>query len=247
MKTETTNGDISLSAAVLAPLNAIFEAQIHAARAFLNFVLQMGFRHRYSEAEKESLRQQLEATDPASPRHQELKHVLEEIAKTEDAAANVQPIVQKIENGEALTDEEDALWREYHRDYGELYQQCFRYIDGGGERRAINMPNLALLPIQPLTIDSAKFNFEMHVSDASGEYDQMGSVPGLEGVGRPWYLVKPRSIRGDITSAKTSESSKTIKIELNVKSGDMPYGLHKFLSSLTDVADDQQLKTSSTI
>ncbi len=36
---------ISLSAALLAPINSIFEAQIHSARAFLNFILQMGFRH----------------------------------------------------------------------------------------------------------------------------------------------------------------------------------------------------------
>lgn len=247
MKTETTNGDISLSAAVLAPLNAIFEAQIHSARAFLNFVLQMGFRHQYTDAEKTKLRQQLEVLDPASEHRQQLETILADIARAEEATKEIEPITHKVQRGEALTEHEDFRWREYHRGHGELYQQCLKYIDNRGLQRTINIPNLALLPVQPLSIDSAKFNFEMHVSDASGVYDQMGSVPGLEGIGRPWYLVKPKSIRGDITTAKTSESSKTIKIELNVKSGDMPYGLHKFLSSLTDVADDQQSKTSSTI
>ena len=36
---------ISLSQVLLAPLDAIFKAQIHAARSFLNLVLQMGYPH----------------------------------------------------------------------------------------------------------------------------------------------------------------------------------------------------------
>lgn len=37
---------ISLSQMLLAPLDAIFKAQIHAARSFLNLVLQIGYPHR---------------------------------------------------------------------------------------------------------------------------------------------------------------------------------------------------------
>lgn len=36
---------VSLSQALLAPLDAIFKAQIHAARSFLNLVLQIGYPH----------------------------------------------------------------------------------------------------------------------------------------------------------------------------------------------------------
>ena len=36
--------DISLSQAVLAPLDAIFKAQLHGARSFLNMLLQLGYR-----------------------------------------------------------------------------------------------------------------------------------------------------------------------------------------------------------
>ncbi len=36
---------ISLSQALLAPLDAVFKAQIHAARSFLNLLLQMGYPH----------------------------------------------------------------------------------------------------------------------------------------------------------------------------------------------------------
>ena len=43
-KNAKQDDQISLSAALLAPINSIFEAQIHSARAFLNFILQMGFR-----------------------------------------------------------------------------------------------------------------------------------------------------------------------------------------------------------
>lgn len=41
-----TISPISLSQALLAPLDAIFKAQIHAARSFLNLILQIGYPHR---------------------------------------------------------------------------------------------------------------------------------------------------------------------------------------------------------
>ncbi len=37
--------DISLSQAILAPLDALFKAQVHAARSFLNLLLQVGYPH----------------------------------------------------------------------------------------------------------------------------------------------------------------------------------------------------------
>jgi hypothetical protein len=37
--------EISLSQALLAPLDAIYKAQIHAARSFLNMILQLGYPH----------------------------------------------------------------------------------------------------------------------------------------------------------------------------------------------------------
>src|SRR3569833_22533 len=38
---------VSLSQALLAPLDSIFKAQIHAARSFLNLLLQLGYGHRW--------------------------------------------------------------------------------------------------------------------------------------------------------------------------------------------------------
>ena len=37
--------DVSLSAAILAPLTALVKAQVHNSRAFLNYLLQLGYRH----------------------------------------------------------------------------------------------------------------------------------------------------------------------------------------------------------
>lgn len=37
--------DISLSQAILAPLDALFKAQVHSARSFLNLLLQIGYPH----------------------------------------------------------------------------------------------------------------------------------------------------------------------------------------------------------
>lgn len=46
---KSNSGDVSrltLSQAVLAPINSILQAQVHASRSFLNLVLQMGFGHK---------------------------------------------------------------------------------------------------------------------------------------------------------------------------------------------------------
>lgn len=43
--TPAAEANISLSQAVLAPLDAIFKAQLHAARSFLNMLLQLGYPH----------------------------------------------------------------------------------------------------------------------------------------------------------------------------------------------------------
>src|SRR5260221_13013910 len=43
---EADESVVSLSQMILAPLDAIFKAQVHAARSFLNFVLQLSYPHR---------------------------------------------------------------------------------------------------------------------------------------------------------------------------------------------------------
>ena len=87
-KNDGDNLDISLSAAILAPLNAIFEAQVHAARAFLNFILQMGFRHEYTPEDKAELNKDREKN----------KVILDEIEKRD------------IDKKESLNLKKEVIW-----------------------------------------------------------------------------------------------------------------------------------------
>lgn len=243
-KTETPENrdnpqELSLSAALLAPVNSIFEAQIHAARAFLNFILQMGFRHKYSREEKAELESRMKTLDKNHESFPEVKETLEMIRKQEEADEKVKPLLEKARMTPAqLTEDEKRQIQDYMRQHGDLFLQCIPYLDPFGKLHKIYIPNLALLPIKPLTIESAKFNYEMYVSDASQTFDQMGAVKGLSEKERPWYLINPKSVRGTITSSEVGESSKTIKIEMSIKSGDIPYGLHQLLAALTNIAQD---------
>ncbi|MGE0076722.1 MAG: DUF2589 domain-containing protein [Bacteroidales bacterium] len=212
--------EITLSAALLAPLNGIFEAQIHAARAFLNFILQMGFRHKYSEREIEILKQNPE-NDP----------IIKEIDEEKAAKKRIKVLEEKkIAEGNLSQVETEELWTLKQR-WDDLYFQKFDFLDSNGKSSSIFIPNLALLPIKPLAVDNAKFKFNLSVSSSTKDYNQMGTANGAEKK-RPWYLIDPKSIRGEF--AKNESSEKTIQIEVSVSATEMPYGLDKLLTSLTN-------------
>jgi hypothetical protein len=221
-KTQPKNKDaeqgdsITLSAALLAPLNAIFEAQVHAARAFLSFVLQMGFRYQYTAKEKADLRK-----EPSKNRE-----ILSEIEGEENAKKRI----SELELKEVLTDKEKKeLWA-LKIEWDELRMQKFDYFDDRGNPTSIYIPNLAILPIKPLGVESANFKFELNVKTFTEDYNQMGSVKGAASE-RPWFLIKPKRIKGEFGRSEGNE--KSIKIEVNVSATDMPYGLDKLLTSLT--------------
>jgi hypothetical protein len=207
---------ITLSAALLAPLNAIFEAQVHAARAFLSFILQMGFRYQYSEKEKDELKK-----DPDKN-----KELLDEIEAVDVAKKRI----LELESKDTLTIKETKeLWA-LKVEWDELRMQKFDYFDDKGNPTSIYIPNLAILPIKPLGVENANFKFELNVKKFTEDYNQMGTVKGASGE-RPWFLIKPKRIRGEF--GKSEGNEKSIKIEVNVSTTDMPYGLDKLLTSLT--------------
>lgn len=220
--TNTSKQDeITLSAALLAPLNGIFEAQIHAARAFLNFILQMGFRHKYTEKEIEVLRK-----DP-----EQNQSILRDIENEKTAKNRIKILEEKkIAQGELSKEESEELWI-LKLNWDDLYFQKFDFLDGNGKSSSIFIPNLALLPIKPLAVDNAKFKFNLSVTSNSKEYQQMGTVDGAENK-RPWYLINPKSVRGEFAKGESSE--KTIQVEVSVSATEMPYGLDKLLTSLTN-------------
>lgn len=211
--------EINLSQALLAPLNAIIEAQVHSARAFLNFILQMGFRHKYTDEEKKELENS--KTDVKA-----LKIINEE----NKAKERIGELESKMQSTQLSTDEMNEL-RSLRLQWNDLYLQRFDYFDDKGNVTNIYVPNLALLPVRPLAINNANFKFEIFVKNSNETFDQMGSVDGTSGP-RPWFLIKPRRINGEFSKGDSTE--KNIKVEVNVSSTDIPYGLDKLLASLTN-------------
>jgi hypothetical protein len=212
--------EITLSAALLAPLNAIFEAQIHAARAFLSFILQMGFRHRYSKQEISELKKEREKNEA----------VLEDIEEEKKAQKRLLELERKSQKSSLNDEEVSEQWR-LRLKYGDLYLQKFDFFDNAGNASSVLVPNLALLPINPLAVNSANFKFELNIATYTDSYDQMGSVEGAQAK-RPWFLINPKRIKGNFS--KGSSDEKTITVEVNVTSTEMPYGLDKLLTSLTN-------------
>lgn len=211
---------ISLSSALLAPINSIFEAQIHAARAFLNFILQMGFRHQPSKEEIEG--------------NEEIKKFEKE---KENARNRIMELLKERELNEGfLSGEKVAELKTLSARYGDLYYQNIEFIDQTGNEFLLNIPNLALLPIKPLAINEADFSYEFEVSSENTEYKQMGAVykkPEDEKE-RPWFLIKePKSIRGRFAPRKEESSQASIRIQVKVGSTEMPYGLEKLMVHLT--------------
>ena len=109
--------------------------------------------------------------------------------------------------------------------------QRFDYFDDKGNISSVFVPNLAILPVKPLGVDNANFKFELNVKNFKDSYEQMKTVKGIASE-RPWFLIKPRRISGEFGKSEANE--KSIKIEVNVSTTDMPYGLDKLLTSLTN-------------
>lgn len=183
---------ISLSQAILAPLDALAKAQVHAARSFLNLVLQIGYP-----------------------------------------------------DGDA----------------GSSYSQKFRIDSDSGRLIEIAVPTLALVPLQPLGIESANFTLEMVIrevghhqqmsaskiaesatkdSNAAEKPDMRSQVDGKPSPPhepRPWYLVsEPISVRGSLAppgDGETTQKLSSIKMEVKLSRLPTPAGLQKLLTSMT--------------
>lgn len=208
---------ISLSAALLAPINSIFEAQIHSARAFLNFILQMGFRHQPTKAELDGN-----------------ENLQNEQKKIDEGKENIKKLLKKRQQTGTLTKEEIADLKELNINYGDLYHQSIDFIDQNGNEIFLGIPNLALLPIKPLAIQEAEFSYEFSVASETDAYDQMGAALKKD-QNRPWFLIKePKSIRGSFITSKENSTERSIKINVKVGSTEIPYGLEKLLVHLTN-------------
>lgn len=192
---------LSLSQAILSPLDAIFKAQLHGARSFLNMLLQLGYR----------------GTETESP------------YDTGSKKAYGSPFMVEFET--------------------DVPQEK------GRKRYSVSVPALSLVPIQPIAIQNAEYEFEMNVQAIYKHRQVQGSRaekdPDEDEKLRPWYLVRqPVSIRGILApqvesppagkgkeDAETTMSrGSTIKVRVKVDKTPMPAGLSKMLTSLTEMA-----------
>lgn len=229
-KTKEEDSKISLSAALLAPINSIFEAQIHAGRAFLSFVLQMGFKH------KQSIRKKYGMTD------EEIERIDENIRKESEAKEKIKALIEKKKAQGSLSTADIAELRRLRSEYGDLHMQPIEYMDGSGQEYFLGIPNLALVPIKPLAVSEADFSFRFNVLSQTKSFDQMGAALGNkpkeerqdEPEARPWYLIRdPKSLRGEIVSQKNPEDY-SMQINVKVTNTEIPYGLEKLLIHLTN-------------
>lgn len=196
---------VSLSQAILAPLDALAKGQVHAARSFLNFLLQIGYPHRPLTADKDEI-----GTEPS--------------ATTDDLA----------------------------------YQMTFRLEQPGStpqEQQVVEfaIPALALVPMQPLGIESADYSIELVIreidhhrqiqisEDANLQHEHPAAGvkpdPTRKHEPRPWYLVSdPVSIRGTLSDpGDNSRKDRQASIKVNVKVARVPTpeGLAKLLTAMT--------------
>lgn len=190
---------ISLSQAILAPLDALAKSQVHAARSFLNLVLQIAYPHLPLDKDGKPIQ----------------------------------------------TDKEENL-----------YYQNFKIQnpDNPESGISISIPTLALVPVQPLVIDNAKYTVELSVENIQHHTQiqkseektlrqelgaaQAGTQTGTDDpphAPRPWYLVsEPISVRGTLSPTDSGSQKKaSIKMEINVSAAPTPAGLAKLLTMMT--------------
>lgn len=224
---------LSLSAALLTPLNSLFEAQIHSARSFVSFILQMGFPHQASTREDlEELRKKEEKTRQEERRIQELEQRFQLEEEMEDLRARPD---------EELTDEDrqrrKALaerLKTLKRKDGFIYHQEFTYVDSQGDPHTVMVPNLALIPIKPLAITNADFELFMQVTDVE-DFNTIRQTSGAA-QDRPWFLIKPKRFVGKIAPGEKYNTTSAIKINVKIAETPMPQGLQSLLISLTQNA-----------
>lgn len=240
---------LTLSAALLAPINSLFEVQIQAGRALLNFILQIGFKDKYSkrDLEIEEARLMEYKEKGLNVQGQKLGADEEQIdfdEKLEDInyrkeILNTKERYYLLKNKPKLSSDEKEEYAKLIKkqaDSGfldEMYSMDFKYFDGENVEHKISVPALALVPVQPLAIKSASFDFFMSVDTSKYEnYEQMQQSRSGDSV-RPWMFIGPKRIKGTIGSEDSKKTSAGISIKVEVESTPIPQGLSNLLISLT--------------
>lgn len=225
-KIDNRDKELTLSSAILAPLNAVFEAQVHAARSFLSFILQMGFRHKYTQEDINRLKK----TD-----NPENKKIIDNYEQGKIEKKEIIKLRNKQESNEGLDPNELNRLKTLLNKWDDVISQDFNYVDSEGDEHIVSIPNLALIPVNPLGIEDANVKFEMRISENYEEFETLRKSSNAT-EDRPWYLIKPKRLSGSIVPKNASNNQSGISIEINIKKTEMPYGLSKFLASVTEAS-----------
>jgi hypothetical protein len=221
--------NISLSQAILAPLDAVFKAQTHAARSFLSFLLQLGYPH-------QPLGPAQEPTRPGQP------------PSGAPPAPGTLPAAPSPEPPPKDTPYYLEFAHEIEVD-GVMRRQRIRVP-------TLALVPVAPLAVQSaefrfsLAVRELGRHRQVQKSEeaALSEEDKAKT----SAYSRPWFLVsEPMSVRGvlaspgpkDAAAEQTSESR--IEIEIKVGSVPIPAGLDKLLTALTQVGQLTDLGPSS--
>ena len=172
--------EISLAQAILGTLDAVYTAQVHGARSFLNFLLQLG----YAEAK--------------------------DLKPGEEPAPYTIPFTYETSDDARKT-----------------------------VKRRIEVPTLALVPVTPISIESADIKLAFRVESLAKFQQSRESVRSKdksEEYKRPWFLVPdPISLRGTIgpqPAEESTSSAATIEVALKLARVPAPEALQRLLSAL---------------
>lgn len=233
-----------MSQALLAPLDAILKAQLHAARSFLNFLIQLGYPHQ-PVVDGDGAADAASASSPTSP-----------APGGALAPAGASPAGGAPPAGAALQRRAAAGGG---GDDNVPYRMDF-FHEMGGKRQRISIPTLALVPVAPLGVSDAQFRFDFYVRQiarhpqiqmSESEGTQAESVASKDGperkvdrFTRPWFLVDtPVSVQGTFAPSSTTRKDDTyersdearLHVEVKVAAMPMPAALEKLLASLGEV------------
>ena len=240
-----SNAIISLSQAILAPLDAVLKGQIHAARSFLNFVLQMGYPHYpVDESGNPIPKENLTAEE------QKKYDTLYNLEFYHETATDNQSRRQKVSiPALALVPVAPLAVESAEFTFDIAVSHIYRHRQiQRSEGKALGMEGEAAKKKDPKKEQATKAT--------------PNQKPEEEAFGphyRPWFLVEnPISIRGAIapkasapkgaSTEAAQEDSEQAKIHIEIKVGTlkMPAALDKLLTALTQTSHVTDVPPSST-
>ncbi len=216
---------ISIAQAVLAPLDAIFKAQIHSARSYINMLWQLAYPH-------------LPVDKNGQQQKAEKMHTLSDGSKVYERADGSTFSFNSdgtVNNSAQLTDASISNTTNLNEPY--TFPLSFKSAENGNTSNfTVEIPTIAMVPVTPLGVESAEVKFSMSVQETSSNVQMHGlQQTGNEQYGqhkRPWFLVdEPQSLTGHIEASGSTQSC--IDIEIKLSKAPIPSALEKALTILS--------------